>query len=164
MIDPIRPTDDEARALARELLTGARHAALGVLEPGTGAPMVTRIAIGTDASGRPATLISSLSQHTAALQANPDCSVLIGEPGDKGDPLTHPRLTLQCRARLVARGAPEHAELRDRWLEQHPKAKLYIDFGDFGFAILEASRGFLNGGFGKAYLLAPRDLGMPAKG
>ena len=32
MTDPIRPTDDEARALARSLLQNARHAALGVTD------------------------------------------------------------------------------------------------------------------------------------
>lgn len=160
--NPIRPTDDEARSLARDLVVAARHGALGVLEPETGSPMVTRIAIGARPDGMPCTLISSLSQHTAALRANAACSVLVGEPGNRGDPLTHPRLTLQCRARFVARETGEHRALRETWLAHHPKSKLYIDFGDFGFVVLEVSRAFLNGGFGKAYLLTPADLGMEA--
>ena len=45
-VNPIRPTDDDARALARALLSGARHAALAVLHPDTGAPFVSRIALG----------------------------------------------------------------------------------------------------------------------
>ena len=159
--DPIRPTDDEARALARALLADARFGALGVLEPDSGGPMVTRVAIGTTPAGAPALLVSTLSQHTGALRANPACSVLVGEPQAKGDPLTHPRLTLQCRARFVARDSAEHAPLRARWLESHPKAKLYIDFGDFGFVVLEVETAFLNGGFGKAYALTPDDLALP---
>ncbi len=155
---PIRPTDDEARTLARGLLTGARFGALGVIDTVSGAPMVTRVGVGTDSEGVPITLISSLSQHTGALRANSACSILLGEPGEKGDPLTHPRLTLQAEARFVSREEPAHAELRATWLEAHPKAKLYIDFGDFGFVRLEPVRGFLNGGFGKAYLLTPEDL------
>ena len=51
MTDLIRPTDDEARTLARTLLDTARFAALGVLLPDTGAPMVTRIALARDRLG-----------------------------------------------------------------------------------------------------------------
>ncbi|SIN75591.1 HugZ family protein [Vannielia litorea] len=156
--DPIRPTDDEARALARGLLDTARYGALGVLDGG--APLVTRIAVGTDAAGSPVTLVSSLSAHTRALKAGPAASLLVGEPGERGDPLTHPRLTVQCTARFVARESDDHAALRARWLESHPKAKLYIDFGDFGFVALDVQSAFLNGGFGKAFRLTPKDLGI----
>lgn len=155
---PIRPTDDEARALARSLLDAARFGALGVLEPDSGLPVVTRVAVGTGAAGEPVTLVSSLSAHTTALRANPACSLMVGEPGPTGDPLTHPRLTLQCNAHFIPRDAAEHTALRSRWLAQHPKAKLYIDFADFGFVRLEIAGGFLNGGFGKAFQLTAADL------
>ncbi|MGR3793448.1 HugZ family pyridoxamine 5'-phosphate oxidase [Vannielia sp. SX4] len=158
MTDPIRPTDDEARAMARGLLDEARFGALGVLEGGV--PVVSRIAVGTDADGGPVTLVSSLSAHTSALRAEPACSLMVGEPGPKGDPLTHPRLSLQCMARFVDRGSEAHGALRTRWLESHPKSKLYIDFGDFGFVALEVQGAFLNGGFGKAFKLIPADLGL----
>ncbi len=156
--DPIRPTDDEARALARSLLDGANHGALGVIDPDTGAPMVTRIAVARDEHGLPITLISTLSQHTSALTKTPACSLLVGDPGPKGDPLTHPRLTLQCEARFVDRSGAEHQELRALYLSQQPKAKLYIDFGDFRLVRLAVARAFLNGGFGKAYVLTAEDL------
>ncbi len=157
--DPIRPTDDEARHLAQGLLTNARHAALAVIDPESGGPFVSRIAIGRAPDGAPVTLISSLSHHTSALAATPSCSILVGEPGSKGDPLTHPRLTVQCTARFIPRDDPRHGDLRATWLRDHPKAKLYIDFGDFGFVLLEVRAAFLNGGFGKAYRLTPEDLG-----
>ncbi|MDJ0824826.1 MAG: pyridoxamine 5'-phosphate oxidase family protein [Rhodobacter sp.] len=155
---PIRPTDDAARALARSLIDGARHGALGVIDPGTGAPMVTRIAVARDETGGPLTLISSLSAHTAALKVNPACSLLVGEPGAKGDPLTYPRLTLQCRAAFVPRPGANHDALRARYLAQQPKAKLYIDFGDFALVRLSVVEAHLNGGFGQAYRLIPADL------
>ena len=78
---PIRPTDDEARALGRGLIDSARFAALGVTSPDTGAPVVTRVAFATDDGGVPITLISTLSAHTTALKAAPECSLLVGEPG-----------------------------------------------------------------------------------
>lgn len=151
---PIRPTDNEARALARSLMDGARFGALGVLDPATGMPMVSRVAVAMDAQGMPLTLVSDLSHHTRALAASPLCSLLVGEPGAKGDPLTHPRLTLQCEASRVEKSGA----LRALWLARHPKAQLYIDFADFNFLALEVREAHLNGGFGKAYTLAPADL------
>ena len=148
--DPIRATDDEARTLAQSLLSGARFGALGVLQDG--APMVTRVAVGRD-KGDPLILVSELSSHTQALKANPTASLLVGEPGPKGDPLTHPRLTLQVRAELA-----DKAALRDGWLCSHPKSALYIDFADFLFFRLSVTEAHLNGGFGKAYRLTPEDL------
>jgi heme iron utilization protein len=157
---PIRPTDDEARRLARSLLDHAHFGSLGVIEPGTCAPMVTRIAVGTDDAGCPVSLVSDLSAHTRALTANPACSLLVGEPGDRGDPLTHPRLTLQARARFVRKGAEGYGTLRARWLDGHRKATLYVDFADFAFVVLEVEAAHLNGGFGRAFALTPRDLGL----
>lgn len=151
--DPIRPTDDAARGLARSLVDNARFAALGVLDPETGLPVVTRIALIAGPDGRPLTLISTLSSHTAALDANPACSLLIGEPGDKGDPLTHPRLTLMA----LAEGA-DKAELKAHYLARLPKAQLYYDFADFRLVRFVPRRGLLNGGFGKAFRLTADDL------
>lgn len=154
---PIRPTDDEARAMARRLIDDARFGALGVVHPDTGRPHVTRIAIATDAVGVPVTLISTLSLHTSALRAEPRASLLLGEPAGRGDPLVYPRVSLDVAATFVPRG-PDHDALRMRWLARHPKAKLYVDFGDFGFARLVPAGAALNGGFGKAYMLTAADL------
>lgn len=151
--DPIRPTDDEARALAQCLIAKARFGALGVTDPETAAPMVTRIAVVPGPDGVPLTLISSLSSHTAALDADPACSLLLGEPGPRGDPLTHPRLTLQAVAE-----AQDKTALKAHYLGLYPKAQLYYDFGDFRLVRLSPVAAFLNGGFGKAYRLTPDDL------
>lgn len=146
----LRAVDDEARNLAQGLLAKARFGALGVMLEG--APFVTRIAL--QAEGEIISLVSTIAQHTAALKANPSCSLLIGEPLQKGDPLTHPRLTIQANAKLVGRDKT----LREGWLKTHPKAKLYIDFGDFGFVRFQVQAAFLNGGFGYACKMTPEDL------
>lgn len=159
MTDPIRPTDEEAREIAASLLNETRHAALATLTD-EGHPMVTRVAFGRAETGTPLTLISSLSQHTKMLQTTPRCSLLIGEPGPKGDPLTHPRLTLQATAQFVAHSDPVYNEMAQHYLLSHPKAKLYIGFADFCFALFQVQIGYLNGGFGKAYHLTPQDMGL----
>lgn len=150
--DPVNPTDDAARALMSELLMHARHAALAVSHPETGAPYVARVGLIWDGTAA-LTLVSTLSTHTQALLVNPACAVLVGEPGDKGDPLTHPRLTLSAQAEQVDK--PAH---KDRWLAAVPKAKLYYDFADFLMFRLVPVGIDLNGGFGKAYRLTPDEL------
>jgi len=97
MPSPIRPTTDEARALARSLLLAARHGALGVVDPALGTPYVSRVAVAHDGAA-PLILVSNLAHHSATLKACPACSLLVGEPGPKGDPLSHPRLTVMARA------------------------------------------------------------------
>ena len=154
--DPIRPTTDEARTLARSLLHDTRHGALGVLDPETQGPLVTRVAAGWDGEAA-LILVSTLALHTQALLRNPACSLLVGEPGAKGDPLTHPRLTLQARAEPADK--PAH---REGWLARHPKTTLYYDFADFLLLRLVPSAAHLNGGFGQAFRLTPEDLRTPA--
>ena len=154
---PIRPADDDARALARQLMTGAKTAALAVLTPEARTPFVTRIAMATAPGGALLTLVSSLSAHTTALRADPACALLLGEPGEKGDPLTHPRLTIEA----IARPLEKSGALVSLWLAHHPKAKLYADFADFRFFHFAPTAAHLNGGFGKAYRLSPDDLAAP---
>ncbi len=158
MASPLRPTDDDARALARNLMAKARFAALAVHDPETGAPLVSRVACAPDDTGLPMALVSDLSMHTQALKADPRCSLLLGEPGPKGDPLTHPRLSLQGQARFIRHGAPDHAALAERLVSFLPKARLYIGFADFSLLRVTPIRAHLNGGFGKAYLLSAKDL------
>lgn len=156
----IRETDDEARALARQLLRSARYVALSVIDPDNGFPSVSRVLLGTDTDGSAIILVSGLSAHTKALLADSRVSLLAGEPG-KGDPLAYPRVTVQCLSETVEHGSAEHARLRARFIARHPKSKLYIDFPDFRFFRLVPQNASLNGGFGKAYLLTGGDFLIP---
>lgn len=143
--DPFQPPDATAFDLAGQLLSDARHGALGVLRHG--APFVTRVALAHDETGL-MTLISDLAPHTAALREDPRASLMVGEPG-RGDPLAHPRLTLAVTAEFLDKSD----EAKTAYLADQPKAALYIDFADFHLVRLVAHEGHLNGGFGKAYRL-----------
>jgi hypothetical protein len=153
----LRPTDDDAIRQARMLLRSARFGALAVIDPASGFPFASRVLIGTDIDACPVILVSGLSTHTRGLMADPRCSLLAGEPG-KGDPLAWPRITMLARAEKVERENPAHATIRQRFLNRHPKAGLYADFGDFAFFRLVPDSASLNGGFGKAYGIEGRDL------
>lgn len=155
--DVIRQTDAEAIRLAKTLIRSARFGALAVIEPGTGAPLASRVGVATDADGTPLILVSLLSAHTMAILADARCSLLLGEPG-KGDPLAHPRITLICRAARLEPGTQERSRAERRYLNRNPKAKLYVGLGDFSFFRLEVARASLNGGFGKAYLISRDDV------
>ncbi len=157
IIDPIRHTSPQAVRLAKTLMRTARFGALAVIEPNTKRPFVSRVAVASAMDGSPIILVSSLSTHTKGLLANPQCSLLLGEPG-KGDPLAHPRVTLQCEAHVLDRANEAGQIARARYLRRNPKAKLYADFGDFSFVKLTAKEASLNGGFGQAYRLTEENL------
>lgn len=158
MTSPIRPTDDEARALARQLIRDARFGALGVLDPETHTPVVSRVGLVPGPDGLPLLLASDLSAHSRALKVNPACSLMVGEPRGKGDPLTHPRIGLQGKARFTRHGDAGHADLANHYLRLQPKAKLYIGFADFFLMQIDITSAHLNGGFGKAFVLTSLDL------
>lgn len=156
----IRETDGEAIALARRLIRTARHGAIGVIDA-EGAPLCSRVGVATDTDGAPVILVSMLAGHTRALVRDQRCSLLLGEPG-KGDPLAHPRISIACRARRLDNGSEEWTRARRRYLLRNPKAKLYVDLGDFMLFRLEPTGASLNGGFGKAYVLTVADLLLDA--
>lgn len=156
--DPIRSTDDEARDLARHLFHTMRHAVLGTLDPESGAPLLTRIAIQADPDGMPVALLSGLAAHTRALRADPRAGLMIAvSKATKGDIMTHARLSVLARASKL----PPDAARRERWLVRDPKARVYIDLPDFNFWRIAPQSGLLNAGFARAYRLTPADMIAP---
>ncbi|MEZ5796843.1 MAG: pyridoxamine 5-phosphate oxidase [Paracoccaceae bacterium] len=155
--DPVADATPEARALTAGLLR-LGHAALAWTDPRTATPGISRIAFALDPLAGPLTLISGLAPHFAALRAHADCALMLGETGDKGDPMTHPRLMIRARAAFVAPDDPDRAGLRDRWLGRAPKARVYIDLPDFAFVRLHPQSALLNAGFARAFHLTPADL------
>jgi len=154
---PTLPVDDEARHLAKKLMRTARSGALATNGADQGMPFASLVAVGTDLDGSPVILTSQLSVHTRLLMADRRCSLLLSDIG-KGDPLAHPRLTLQAEAERLEPGSEKAQVVRRRYLLQHPKAALYVDFPDFAFWRLNVASGSLNGGFGRAYHMARTDL------
>jgi heme iron utilization protein len=155
--DPVQPANDDARDLVRRLLT-LGHAALAWEDPDTGTPGISRIAFARDPDAGLLTLVSGLAPHFRALRDRPDCALMLGEVGDKGDPLTHPRLMIRATAAFVPLNDPARPGLRDRWLARNPKAQVYIDLPDFAFVRLTPTSALLNGGFARAFHIAPKDL------
>ena len=158
---PLDPQTQHAAAVAdaKRLMRLARLGALATLEPETGAPLTTLVGVASDFDGAPLFLMSTLSRHTRHLTNDPRASLLLTEEPERGDPLNHPRITLNGRIeRTDARSA------RTRYLQRNPKARLYADFADFAFYRLAIGAVHFNGGFGRADPLQPADILSPRDG
>src|SRR5271165_918688 len=158
---PVDPQAGRAEAVAdaKRLMRLARTAALATLDPATGAPLTTLVGVASDFDGAPLFLMSTLARHTKHLAVDPRASLLLTEEPERGDPLNHPRLTLNGR---IERAAEPRA--RSRYLQRNPKAKLYVDFADFAFFRLAIETVHYNGGFGRADPLEPADILSPRAG
>jgi hypothetical protein len=147
----------EALAEAKAMLRAADHGALASLRPETGWPHASRVGINCFADGTPLLIASQLTGHFKALVADGRCSLLVGSAGH-GDPLAQPRLSLACRATMLA---PEDAavdEARTAYLTRRPKATIYVDLPDFRFFRLAIVEAEFNAGFGRAYRIDARGL------
>ena len=152
---PVDPEAARAGAIAdaKRLTRTARTAALATLDPASGAPLTTLVGVASDFDGAPLFLMSTLARHTRHLAADSRASVLLTEESVRGDPLNHPRLTLNGSVGRIGAPGP-----RTRYLQRNPKAKLYVDFTDFAFFRLTIDNVHFNGGFGRADALAPNDI------
>lgn len=156
--DPVMDADAGARAEALQLLASAGHAALSWTDAKDNVPGISRIAFAFDPEAGPLTVMSGLAPHFPALKAHPQCAFMVGEVGEKGDPMTHPRLMIRALAEFVEPDADGIDGLRARWLERNPKAKIYLALPDFRFVRLKPQSGLLNGGFARAFRFSPADL------
>lgn len=158
----VDPKQDVAGAFdavgeARRLLRTIRSGALATLTE-TGGPFATLTQLATHYDGAPILLMSRLAAHRRNLERDPRCSLLLAQ-GGRGDPLAHPRLTLEARAEQTG-----DLTARERFLRRNPKASLYADFPDFAFWRLEVTGVHLNGGFARAADFGPEALLTPLAG
>jgi putative heme iron utilization protein len=133
----------DALGEAKRLLRTIRAGALASLADG-GHPFASLVNVATDYDGSPLLLMSRLAAHTANLERDARCSLLLSQSG-KGDPLAHPRLTLVGRAERI-----RAERVRGRFLRRHPKSELYAGFADFSFWRIAIEWAHLNGGFARA--------------
>jgi heme iron utilization protein len=98
-------------------------------------------------------LLSSLSEHTRHLRAEPRCSVLVVGAPTGANPQTAPRATITGLAEMI-----DDPTLKTRYLAVHPYAALYADFGDFALWRIRPIGGLYVGGFARAARLRQVDL------
>jgi len=139
---------------ARRLIRGSAAATLAT--GAGGAPFAALVTPATAPDLSALMLLSSLSEHTRQLQAEPRCALLFLGAAEGPNPQTAPRVTLTGLAEKVPE--PEVPALKARWLARHPYAALYADFGDFALWRVRPGGALLVGGFARASRLRLADL------
>lgn len=143
--------EDTPAWASRKLLRAARVATLATSTQGQPFASLATPACAPD--GAVLLFLSSLSEHTRHLRAEPRCSLLVAGAATGANPQTAPRLTVTGLAAVV-----EDAALKARWLAVHPYAALYADFGDFALWRIAPGGGLFVGGFARAHRLKRADL------
>jgi len=148
-------TQDDMSRTVRELLRGLDRAALATALPGaTGAwPYASLVLAAVDHDLSPILLLSTLAEHTRAIQADDRVSLLFDGTAGLDQPLTGPRVTLLGRATQTA-----DERLKARFLARHPDAAMYAGFKDFSFYRIAPERAHLVDGFGKVRWLDISEL------
>jgi hypothetical protein len=139
---------------ARKLIRAAASATLAT--SADGAPFASLVTPAAAPDLSLLMLLSSLSEHTRHLRAEPRCALLFCGTPETANPQTAPRVTLTGLAEPVPEA--EAPALKARWLARHPYAALYADFADFSLWRVKPGGALLVGGFARAHRLKLAEL------
>eukprot|EP00879_Flechtneria_rotunda_P010843 GHRR01011332.1.p1 GENE.GHRR01011332.1~~GHRR01011332.1.p1 ORF type:complete len:317 (+),score=110.76 GHRR01011332.1:686-1636(+) len=140
----------------RTLMTLARSCVLSTVSShpsSSGFPFGSVVEFAVDSEGRPLLATSTLSPHTADLQADGRCSITVTAPGFKS--LQDARFTLTGTAKQLS--DMDRPAAREVYLAKYPEA-FYVDFGDFRWFRMEDTKGGRYvGGFGRVASVTEED-------
>jgi heme iron utilization protein len=143
--------DFEPARTVKSLLRRSRQGALATLMVGSSDPYCSLVNVASDSDGSPVLLISRLAIHTKNLLADARVSLMLDERVE-GDPLEGSRIMLSGRAEEVTAG---RETVRQRYLNAHPTAEVFVDFKDFSFFHIRPTGTHLVAGFGRIVDLKP---------
>ncbi len=94
---------------------------------------------------------SRLARHTAGLQPDAFCSLLIHEPDSPAaDPLQIPRVMLTARVQVLDKEDASYDQARERYITRFPESAPIFTLSDFNLFALHFVNGRLVGGFARA--------------
>jgi putative heme iron utilization protein len=147
--------DFNAPKLARSLLRRSRQGALATLMRSSGDPYCSLVNVASHCDGSPILLISRLALHTKNILADPRVSLMLDERAE-GDPLEGARIMLAGRAEQA--DDADEPVLRQRYLNAHPSAEVFVNFKDFSFFQVRPAAAHLVAGFGRIVDLTPEQF------
>ena len=152
LYDPSLPTPSHAER-ARTLAESRKSGALSTLAVDPAGHPYGSLVTTALVEGSPVFLISALAEHTRNLRQDARASLLLAEATDES-PLALGRVTLlgRCEPALDASSG-----VRDAYLEAHPDARYYVDYGDFSFFRLTVESLRYIGGFGRMSWVSAED-------
>ena len=133
---------------ARALVEGRGFGCLSTISVRhPGFPFVSITEYACDETGQPVFLLSGLAVHTKNLAADARASLIVFAQDAEQDVLGSARVTLMGVLRQVEES--NDAAVRARYLDKHPQAAQWVDFGDFAFFRMEVADIYFVGGFGE---------------
>lgn len=133
---------------ARALVAGRGFGCLSTVSVRhAGFPFVSITEYATDEAGQPVLLLSGLAVHTKNLAADARASLIVFAEDAEKDVLGSARVTLMGMLRKVDDGGD--SAIRARYLDRHPQAAQWVDFGDFAFFRMDVADVYYVGGFGE---------------
>lgn len=130
---------------ARQLVAANRRGVLGTLLPKDGYPYASMVEYAPLPDGDVIMFLSRLAEHQKYLTADSRVSLLIAPDIMADDALANPRVSLVGRAEL----AENRQAMAEIYLQYHPGARQYINFGDFQFYRLRVEKARYIAGFGR---------------
>ncbi len=130
---------------ARQLVAANRRGVLGTLLPKDGYPYASMVDYAPLPDGDVILFLSRLAEHQKYLTADSRVSLLIAPDIMAENALAQARVSLVGRAELVE-DRPAMAAI---YLQYHPSAQQYINFGDFQFYRLRVEKARYIAGFGR---------------
>jgi heme iron utilization protein len=131
----------------RTLLRATDQATLATIEhTNTQQPYASLVMIACRYDAMPVFLLSDLAEHTQNIKANQHVSLLIDGTAGLDNPLTGARVTLQGNITKSDTAAD-----RQRFVNRHPSAADYVDFGDFSIYTFALKHAHLVAGFGRIH-------------
>ena len=132
---------ERARTLVAQIKTGTLCTLAAEPE---GYPYGSLVTVAFDV-GNPVFLVSTMAEHTRNLQRDSRASLLVAE-SSSDDPLANGRVTLLGPCAQVEGDA---GRARAAFLETHPNAAYYVNFGDFAFWKMDVESIRYIGGYGR---------------
>ena len=130
---------------ARQLVAANRRSVLGTLLPNGGYPYASMVDYAPLPNGDVVMFLSQLAEHQKYLTADSRASLLIAPNIMAENALAQPRVSLVGRVERVE----NRAEMAPIYVQVHPSARQYINFGDFQFYQLHVERARYIAGFGR---------------
>ncbi|MDP1768319.1 MAG: pyridoxamine 5'-phosphate oxidase family protein [Nitrospirota bacterium] len=97
--------------------------------------------------------VSGLALHTGHLLQDSRVGLFVSEPDrPEKNPSALRRMNLQGEAVLLNAGAPNYADVKERYLARFPQSAMMFGFADFSLWELRFQDAHLVLGFGQAYL------------
>jgi len=130
---------------ARQLVAENRRGVLGTVLSNGGYPYASMVDYAPLPDGDVVMFLSQLAEHQKNLTADSRASLLIAPNIMAEDALAQPRANLVGKVKLVA----NRDAMAGIYLQFHPSAQQYINFGDFQFYQLHVERARYIAGFGR---------------